>query len=327
MSAAISAVLTGVVYVYARRRGVLDEPNARSSHSVPTPRGGGLALLIASELGIAIAAASRLASAMDALILGTGLVVIGAIGWLDDLRGVHPAARLAVHASVALWTVAMSGGLPFVRMGETALRLGAAGWIVGVLGIVWSINLFNFMDGIDGLAGAQAVLVFGAAALLLFLRGDPSLGSIAAVVGGAALGFLVWNLPPARIFMGDVGSGALGYLVAAIAVRSENRGAIPLAAFAILNGLFVADATVTLTRRILRRRQLTQAHRDHTYQRLSRAWGSHLAVTWRASAVTIGLTLLAAVATLVSWLLVPALLVAYLLLAALLLAAEREAPL
>jgi len=327
LGASASALLTGIVYAFALRRGVVDEPNARSSHSLPTARGGGLGLLVAGAIGVAVAVWLGLTTGGDAVTLGVGVAVMGAVGWADDVRGVAPAPRLGVHVAVALWTVARFGGLPALRLGEISLALGGAGWLLGVLGIVWSINLFNFMDGIDGLAGSHAMLVFGAGAVLLLARGEVSLGTIAAIVAGAAAGFLLWNSPPARIFMGDVGSGTLGYLLAALAIGSENRHAVPLATFIILNGVFVADATVTLARRMLRRERLTEAHRDHAYQRLARAWESHRAVTWRASVVTLVLALLATIATLATWLFLPTLGVASLLLIALLFAAERRAPL
>jgi Fuc2NAc and GlcNAc transferase len=325
-SAATSLVLTGLVRRYTLRRGVLDRPNARSSHSAPTPRGGGVALILASAMTMAIAVALKLTRTSDALTLGSGMLVVGAVGWRDDTRGLRPAVRLTVHLAVAFWTVYMFHGLPVVRVGSTSLAVGAAGYLLGVLGIVWSINLFNFMDGIDGLAASQAVLIFGSGALLLFFRGDHSLGTVSACVAGSSAGFLVWNWPPAKIFLGDVGSGAIGYLVAALAIASENNRSVPLLAFAIISGLFVADATITLMRRVARGERPAEAHRDHAYQRLTRAWNSHRAVTAGAAVVTLVLAAFAAIGTIVPRFLLLSFCVACLILAALLLTVERRAP-
>jgi Fuc2NAc and GlcNAc transferase len=319
-------IVTRVVRNYAVRKGVLDRPNPRSSHSAPMPRGGGVAVIVATLLGIAIAVATNLTDARDALILATGLAAVGAVGWMDDTRTVRPIIRLAVHTGAALWTMWMLGGLPAISFGTYVVDIGPVGYVIGVLGIVWSINLFNFMDGIDGLAGSEALLVFGIGALLLFACGDRSLGAISTAAAAAAFAFLTWNWPPAKIFLGDVGSGALGYLVAALAITSEDRHSVPLLAFAMISGLFLADATVTLVRRLIRGENAAEAHRDHAYQRLARTLGSHRAVTTRAMLVTIILGVLAAAGTLVPPLLLPLACAACVLLASLLWSIERSAP-
>jgi Fuc2NAc and GlcNAc transferase len=326
ISGGASLVLTGVVHAYAVRHNVVDKPNARSSHNIPTPRGGGVAVIAASMLGMAIGVGFGIIDTRDAYVLGSGMLLVSAIGWLDDTRDLRWGVRLAVHLIVASWTVYMFRGLPAIRVGSAALHLGAAGYVLGALGIVWSINLFNFMDGIDGLSGSQAALIFGTAALLLLSRGNYSLGLISAILAAASGGFLVWNWPPAKIFLGDAGSGAIGYIVAGLAIASENDGAVPLLAFAIISGVFISDATVTLVRRFLRRQRLTEAHRDHAYQRLTRKYGSHRSVFLGAAVLTAILAVLGAVGTLTPRLLLPALFAAYGLLAATLLATERLSP-
>lgn len=326
LSLALSAALTAVVRRYALRRGVLDLPNARSSHSAPTPRGAGLAIVVSSAVGLSLLAASGITDVETTLVIGGGMFVIACVGWLDDHASVRPRVRLAVHTAVATLTIAALGGLPTVRIGANSLHLGLAGAFVAVLGIVWSINLFNFMDGIDGLAGSEATLVFCGAALLLALRGDAPLAAIAAVLGAASAGFLWWNWPPARIFLGDVGSGALGYAIATVGVVAEHHGSVPLLAVAIMYGAFIGDATVTLARRIARGRRPTEAHRDHAYQRLSRAWGAHRSVTLASAATTVALVALAACGTFRPGLLPAALGLAGVLLAVLMLLVERRAP-
>lgn len=283
-------------------------------------------MLAAALLGMIAAAVLRLIDGRHAVTLGIGLVAIGTVSWIDDRYAVRVSVRLAVHTAVAAWTLFMFDGLPAVQLGSSAVELGAAGYVLGVLGIVWSINLFNFMDGIDGLAASQAILYFGAGALLLFLRGDSSLGAIAALLGTAVAGFLVWNWPPAKIFLGDVGSAAIGYAAAGLAIASENSGKVPLLAFTIIGGVLISDATITLLRRVARGDQPAEAHRDHAYQRLARAWNSHRWVTERAAALTVLLTVLAVIGTLTPGLLIPAAFATCLILGSVLIAVERRAP-
>ncbi len=326
LSGIASLVLTGVIRRFALRNEVLDLPNARSSHSIPTPRGGGAAVLLASALGLALSEMLGLVHLREAVTLGFGMLMLGIVGWFDDRGGVKKRVRLAIHFGVAIWTVYMLGGLPAIQVGSYSLAVGPVGYVIATLGIVWSINLFNFMDGIDGLAGSQALLIFGAAAVLLFLRGDYSLATIPAILAATSAGFLAWNWPPAKIFMGDVGSGAIGYLIAGLALAAENNRSAPLISFAIIYGVFVFDATVTLVRRLARGDRVMEAHRDHAYQRLTRAWGSHGSVTAWAAAITFLLGVLAVVGTMDPRLLLPALLVTFVLLGAVLLVVERRAP-
>jgi Fuc2NAc and GlcNAc transferase len=322
----LAVLLTGAVLRYAIRNEVLDRPNERSSHSAPTPRGGGLGILLAVAIVGGIGAATGSIASRDAVTLGAGMMVLGLVGWLDDTRSLEPRTRLAVQTLVAIWTLWMFGGLPAVRLGNATLHLGPFGYVAGAIGIVWSINLFNFMDGIDGLAGSQALLIFGTAAWLLFLAGNPSMGAISMTLAAASMGFLIWNWPPARIFMGDVGSGPLGYLAAAIALGSENAGSVPLLVFGILGGVFILDATVTLTRRVARGKKMAQAHRDHAYQRLAKAWGSHAPVSAGAAVLTAVLAVLGIVGTVYSNLLLPAAVGAYAILGVLFIAMERRYP-
>jgi len=321
-----SLLLTGVIRNFALRNEVLDRPNARSSHSVPTPRGGGAAVIVASALGVGVSALLGLVPAREALSLTCGMLLLGVTGWTDDRIGVRASVRLAIHFAVALWTVYMLGGLPSVHIGNSSVTLGLPGYLLGTLGIVWSINLFNFMDGIDGLAGSQALIIFSAIAVALYLRGNYLLATLAAIFAATSGGFLFWNWPPAKIFLGDAGSGPIGYLIAGLALASENDRSAPLLAFAIMYGVFVVDATVTLIRRWRRGDRLAEAHRDHAYQRLTRAWGNHGSVTRWAAATTILLSVLGVAGTVTGRLLMPAVFVALVLLATLLIAVERRAP-
>jgi len=207
---------------------------------------------------------------------------------LDDRRTLPAAVRLAAHLAAALWALAWLGGLPPLRIGDQLVTLGALGTILGALGIVWVLNLFNFMDGIDGLAASEATFIAWSGAVL---AGPVSVGNgaaaAAAVFGASCLGFLRWNWPPARIFMGDVGSGFAGYVIAVLALGTARHDPIGLWTWLVLGGAFFVDATVTLLRRLLRGERAYEAHRSHAYQWLARRWGSHGTVTLAVLTVNI----------------------------------------
>jgi Fuc2NAc and GlcNAc transferase len=275
----VTWVLTGLVRRWALARGRLDVPNERSSHVVPTPRGGGLAIAFVVLGGVlAGTLLGWVPVRVGVALLGGGLMV-GIVGWLDDCYNLLARPRLLVHLAAAAWTLGWLGGFPRLDVGAGTLALGIAGWLLAALGIVWAVNFYNFMDGIDGIAGGEAVAVGAAGGVLLLLAGAPDLAGISVLVAGASLGFLLWNWAPARIFMGDVGSGLLGYLFAALAVASENRGAVPMLVWVLLLGVFVVDATLTLARRALDREAVFNAHRKHAYQRAVQAGCSHARVS------------------------------------------------
>jgi Fuc2NAc and GlcNAc transferase len=278
---ALSLAGTEIVRRRAIREHWLDVPNERSSHSEATPRGGGVAVVVAASLGFLAlwmlgAINGRLAAA---LLAGGG--VVAAVGFRDDRRPVSAGVRLAVHLGAATFAVAALGGVPPVRIGERLLDLGAVGHVLGVIAIAWTLNLFNFMDGIDGIAASQAVFVAVGAAVVAVAAGTAGANLVppCAVIAAAAAGFLVWNWPPARIFMGDAGSGYLGYVIAVLALFQVHRNAEALFIWLILGAAFFVDATVTLLARLLRGERIHEPHRTHAYQRLSRRWGSHRKVT------------------------------------------------
>lgn len=275
---AASWVLTRAVRRYAKAR-LLDVPNERSSHARPVPRGGGLAVVLAFGSALAALALLGVVEGPLALALLGGGVLIAGIGWLDDHYSIPARWRVVVHFAAAGWALWMLGGLPSLRLGVAEVPLGPVGWVLGALGIVWVTNLYNFMDGIDGIAGGQALSVGAAACVLLAWAGHPGLAAAALLLAASSAGFLVWNWHPARIFMGDVGSGTLGYWIAVLAVASENAGAVPLMGWAVLMGVFIVDATATLLRRLMRGERVYEAHCSHAYQRAVRAGLSHARVS------------------------------------------------
>lgn len=277
--AGVSAALTGGVRRYALARRMLDIPNARSSHRAPVPRGGGIAIVVSALAGGAAlwwldAVGGR---ALAGLALG-GLLV-AAVGYLDDHRDVHARWRIVVHGVAAAGLLVAVGELSPLALFGMTVAPGIIGGLVVWLTAIWIVNLCNFMDGIDGIAAVEAVTVCAGAAVLLGLNGAFGLAALTAVYGAAALGFLAWNWPPARIFMGDVGSGFLGFSLAGLAVLSWAETAVPVWSWLILLGAFVVDATVTLLRRIGRRERWYEAHCNHAYQHAARRLGAHRPVT------------------------------------------------
>lgn len=275
-----SALLTLLVRKVAVSQGLLDVPNARSSHVTVTPRGGGLAIAVSATMAVVILTLAGGVDQAVCLTLVGGGAAVAAIGFVDDRHTVPAAIRLLVHTAAAAWAVMWIGGVPTIVVNDQAIHLGWAGHVLGIAGVVWVLNLFNFMDGIDGIATSEAVFVTWAAVIPMFLSGIPRAVSTASLVfGSACLGFLPWNWPPAKIFLGDVGSGYVGYAVAVLALAAANENPVAVWVWLILGGVFFVDATVTLVRRLLRRERVYEAHRSHAYQWLSRRWGSHRRVT------------------------------------------------
>lgn len=269
-AAVASTLLTYLVLRYSRALGAIDVPNERSSHQVPTPRGGGLAIVVVVLIGtVVLAAITNMSRLVSAVLIMTGLMV-AAVGYADDKYQLRASPRFAVHLLAATILVSMLAWKAEVPWFAAVLY---------VVGVAWSINLFNFMDGIDGIAGSQAVFVTGAAAVLGGLAAGSPVVTLLILTCGACLGFLLWNWSPAKIFMGDVGSGFLGFWVAALSLILHTDGILSIWTCIILNGLFIADATTTLARRVLSGKRWYEAHRSHAYQHLARQWGSHGRVT------------------------------------------------
>jgi Fuc2NAc and GlcNAc transferase len=283
-----SAVLTGVVRRLALASGLVDVPNPRSSHTQTTARGGGLAVVVTATVGVIALGAMGVVSKDLVLSVAVGGGIVALVGFLDDRHSVRPAIRFVVHAGAALWALVLLGGLPPLVFGDHFIKLGVTGYLIGVLGIVWVLNLFNFMDGIDGIAATEAVFITCTGALAGVIGGGSgAVPAAALVVALASAGFLCWNWPPAKVFLGDVGSGYLGYVIGVFALAAARTNPTELWVWLILGGVFFVDATVTLIRRLLRGERVFEAHRSHAYQWLARRWGSHGKVT--ASVVAVDL--------------------------------------
>lgn len=277
VSLVLSVLLVGVSLRYALWRGLLDAPGHRRSHKVPTPRGGGLGLLLAALPVVAWAwlIATPWLAPMAAVALLTALVLLTLLGWLDDHHDLPSLPRFAVHllASLTLALVILYG----LDNWSVSWRLLAG---VGlVLATSWSINAHNFMDGIDGLLGMQMLFYFLALGGLALFLGGAGIALACAGLAAASMGFLCYNRSPARIFMGDVGSGTLGWLAAALAAMLWREASLSLWPALILSSAFIIDASLTLLRRMWRGRRWYTAHREHAYQWLVRSGFTHGQVT------------------------------------------------
>ena len=274
----ISAVMTGIMRRYALVRQLMDIPNDRSSHSVSTPRGGGLAIVLAFVVVLlSLAVSGKLGSGfLLATVPAAGAVA--AVGFWDDHGHVSARVRIVVHFAAIAWAIVLLGDK---LTAPIPWGLFDAGWftlmLVGVA-LVWFLNLFNFMDGIDGIAAVEAVFIAGSGAALTALAGLAGISLAFVALGSASLGFLLWNWPPAKIFMGDVGSGFLGAALGILSYSAVAEGGVTLWTWVILAAVFVTDATIALARRIIRGEQWYKPHRSHAYQRASRRWG-HRVVT------------------------------------------------
>ena len=276
---AVSALVTWLAIRYAQHRRLFDLPGKRRSHSVATPRGGGIGIVVGVAFSLlAFAGWSQALGAMlpTGLLGATGLVAM--VGWIDDHRSLGAVPRVAAHAMagvLALGAPAMIG-LAYLPAHEV-LPYGLVCAVV-LVALVWSINLHNFMDGIDGLLALQALFVFVALAGLFALAQRRTEAQCVALLAAAVAGFIPFNFPRARIFMGDVGSGVLGLLIALAVVWQMATPALALASGIVLCSAFVTDATCTLLSRMLRGRRWYSAHREHLYQWLLRCGRSHLQV-------------------------------------------------
>lgn len=287
LALALSAALTAWALGYARRRGVLDRPGDRSSHSQPTPRGGGVGIPAALLAAASVLWWLQWIPPAWYAGLGVGVLLVAAVGWLDDHRPLHPGVRFGVHAVAAAWLVLVCGGVERLDLGTWSLPLGALDDLVAFVAIVWLTNLYNFMDGIDALASAEGIFAGVVMGAWLALAGVPGLALLALCVAAACAGFLPWNLPRARLFLGDVGSTSLGYFFGAVAVLGAGSGTLPAALSMLVLGVFVFDATFTLLARLASGERWYTAHREHAYQYLVRAGMGHGRVVLVLSAVNL----------------------------------------
>lgn len=270
--------LTYSMRQYALKRNIIDKPNERSSHSVPTPRGGGVAVVCSYLLALAfLIFSNQLAPSTGFTLMAAGFV-LALLGFLDDHGHVNSMLRLAVHFLVAIGVVISLGGFSEVIV-FNSLELGFVGNIIAVLFLVWLLNLYNFMDGINGIASVEAITATVSMAILYILFKASLNDTVLLLLGACVFGFLLWNFPKAKIFMGDACSGFLGLILGIFALISLKHDIAFFCAWVICLGVFIVDATFTLIRRVISGHKMYDAHRSHAYQQASRKYNSHTVVT------------------------------------------------
>lgn len=274
-----SFLLTGYMRYYALKKNIIDNPNERSSHTIPTPRGGGMSIVVTFLLVLVGSMFSRELDLSTGLILAAAGFGIAVLGFLDDHGHINSMLRLAIHFVIAIGVVFFLGGFSEVTLFNGNVQLGWLANIIAVLFLVWLLNLYNFMDGINGIASVEAITATVSLAAVYLLLNIPLSSELLLILASSVFGFVLWNFPKARIFMGDAGSGFLGLILGILALIALKTDIAFFFAWIICLGVFIVDATFTLIRRVSNGHKMYDAHRSHAYQYASREYNSHTKVT------------------------------------------------
>jgi len=284
-----SLTLTSILCRYTLSKKLIDIPNERSSHTTPTPRGGGIAivltfLVLLPFLELFDTNSKELLWAL----FGAGTWV-ALIGFIDDHGHIPARWRILLHVVAAGWALIWLGGLPAISIFGLIINLSWFGHLLALVYLVWLLNLYNFMDGIDGIAGIEAVTVCLSGLILYVVSpvGNSIWVAPMLLLAASVFGFLIWNFPKAKIFMGDVGSSFLGIILGILSIQAAWVNPEMLWVWIIMLGAFITDATVTLIRRVLRNEKFYEAHRNHAYQYASRKIGRHTTVTLVFAAINL----------------------------------------
>lgn len=272
-------LLTGYMRHYALKKNIIDNPNERSSHTIPTPRGGGVAIVITFLFVLVGLMLSRELDWSTGLILAAAGFGIAVLGFLDDHGHINSMLRLAIHFVIAIGVVFFLGGFSEVTLFSDNVQLGWLANIIAVLFLVWLLNLYNFMDGINGIASVEAITTTLSLAVVYLLLNIHLSSELLLILASSVFGFVLWNFPKARIFMGDAGSGFLGLILGILALIALKTDVAFFCAWIICLGVFIVDATFTLIRRVSNGHKMYDAHRSHAYQYASRKYNSHTKVT------------------------------------------------
>ena len=267
----------------------MDIPNERSSHITPTPRGGGIAFVSTSLIGFLILLLNDALNRTELLSLCCAGVIVAIAGHLDDRQKISGATvRLVLHAISAIILIVGVGIPAQISLFDRTVNTGIVGSILGVIYLVWLLNLFNFMDGTDGIAASEAIFIALAGAFLNYhVLSHANHSDAAIVLAASTFGFLLYNWSPAKIFMGDVGSGYLGIVIGGLSLMAAKQQHELLWVWIILLAVFVSDATITLIRRLARKQKPHVAHRSHAYQHLAIRFNSHAKVSLIVLAINI----------------------------------------
>jgi len=281
-------LFTWLLRRFALTRNLVDIPNSRSSHVLPTPRGGGVAIVLVVLAGLPLLWWQGNIAGTAWVAFGGAGGMVALVGWFDDQGHIAASRRLLVHFTAAVWGLVWLGGMPSLVFAGQTVSLGWLGHGVAVLYLVWLLNLYNFMDGIDGIAGIEAITVCCSGIMLYWFAGVSASWEIPLLLVAAVLGFLCWNFPRARIFMGDAGSGFVGLMLGLLSLQAGWQNSNLLWCWLILLGAFITDATITLLHRLFSGQRIHEAHRSHAYQHAAIRHGSHISVTLGFAAINVG---------------------------------------
>ena len=271
---ALALALTIVLEKLAYRLYLIDYPVARSAHTSPKPSGGGLVIAILFlSVAYLLKANDIVASNVFYALLSAGPVA--AVGLFDDLSHVGLRFRLPTQFFAACWTVYYLGGVPSIDFTFVQLSHSWALNFLGIIALVWLLNLYNFMDGIDAIAATEVLFISLMLSFFAIYVGDDTLAFLAGALFATSAGFLVWNWPPSKLFMGDVGSSFIGFILGGFALFSMHNGTMTVWTWFILLGVFVVDSTVTLLVRFIAGEKWYEGHSCHAYQNAARKLGSH----------------------------------------------------
>ena len=263
-----TCLITYLIRQYALNKNLLDIPNERSSHEIPTPRGGGLSVVIVFLITLLGLQQFNIILLADNALIGlvVSSILVASIGFWDDLHSIPARWRFIVHIIASLIILICILKLPPLNFFGVILDLSIFSYIFYTLVLAWLLNLYNFMDGIDGLASSEAISVSLSTALLLLIQGDTQWSLILTLLSFCVAGFLIWNWPHAKIFMGDACSGFLGFILGSLALMTTLDGMINLWSWFILLAVFITDSSITLGSRMREGEKWYQAHRTHAYQ-------------------------------------------------------------
>jgi len=272
----LTVVLTLVIKNYLISRSITVIPDQRSSHKKPKPQGGGISIVISLVISLSVLFHLELIARDQFLFFLIPGLIVAFIGLLDDFQGIKPSLRLFFHFISAFLGLYLIGNFPDISLLGYQLELGLLGFSLGLIYIVWMVNLYNFMDGIDGLASLEALFVLVSFSIISYLvLNDFSFSFILLVISSTVLGFLVFNFPNSQILMGDVGSYFLGLIISLISIYTSLELPELFWSWLILLGIFLVDSTYTLIRRIFLKKKFHLPHSNHAYQKLARVLSSH----------------------------------------------------
>ena len=274
-----SYLLTSFIRIYAIKKSLIDIPGDRTSHDTPTPRGGGMAFITTWVLVLLLGTFSGYIDQKLAAAIIPASLLIAFVAFMDDHYDLSSMLRLLVQIIAAVVFLYFLDALDSPGSASVVAERNYTKMFLEMVAIVWSINLFNFMDGIDTIASVEGIYLFLLGGIFIFISGGTVEGSLAVILSFSIAGFLLWNLPPAKIFMGDAGSHFLGFMVAALALICERKYGLSLLVWVILYGAFWFDAVLTLIRRMIRKEKWYMPHKLHAYQRLHQSGMSHGKVT------------------------------------------------